>query len=182
MAILLRRNLKNRMGMVLAYVLLLTQSLLIIVMFCLFRAVSFTHVLNEGVRQNVIHDRVWQSFLRIPISSDSSCRIPVQSFATLSKQPLSWWQKNGCEHQENGVHYYHVIEALGIDHCALTDANSQSQKVADYYRLSLYAIADGMRYQPVQMQATYAIPVLITQPCSGVMHSVKQGLQSLREW
>lgn len=182
MAILLRCDLKKQLGMVLAYVLLLTQSLMIIVMFCLFRAVSFTKVLNEGSRQKVMHDRVWRSFTQISVTGESPCHIPVQSFATLSKQPLSWWQKNGCEHQENGVHYYHVIEALGIDHCALTDANSQSHKVADYYRLSLYAIADGMRYQPVQMQATYAIPVLITQPCSGVMHSVKQGLQSLREW
>lgn len=182
MAVLLRNALNKQSGLVLAYVLLLTQSLMLIVMFCLFRAISLTKVLNDGVRQQVLSERVWQMFSHIPVSGESPCRIPVLAWTLISNKSLNWWQENGCERQENGVHYYHVIEALGIDHCASIGANPQSQWVAEYYRLTLYAVAEGLRYQPIQLQATYAIPVLTTEQCPGVMHSVTHGLQSLREW
>lgn len=182
MAILLRYSIGSTSGFVLINLLVLMQIIVIIVMACFSRTMLMDKSINDGSQQQALRYEAFQTLLRLETHSNSSCYMPVIPWSMITKKSWQWWQANGCHYQKNHIHHYYVIESLGVDACALVRPEGQAKWVAEYNRMTLYAIADGGQYHPIRLQTSFVMPVLSATQCEGQAHVVMVGRQSLREW
>ncbi len=123
---------------------------------------------KTGLQANII-------FKKLSINNDLPCYINKQNSKALSKQPIAWWQKQGCGGNFDEVRYYYVIEELGKDDCAAVDESH----IANYFRVSLLVLS-SLKYAKLLLQATYVIPVEMYLPCNNLPRKVNKGLQTMR--
>jgi hypothetical protein len=111
----------------------------------------------------------------------SHCPITILSPHYLSLQPISWWQSHACSAKLNEISYYYVVEPLGKDPCGIINNDTNSVFIADYYRITLFALSDKTQIAKLILQSTFVKPEKSTLPCMDKLHFVTKGLQMCRE-
>lgn len=166
---------KKSCGFILFPVLIFMQIFSLINLQSYFTILFSAKNANEEWHQAKINLQAHILLRKLPIHSDLPCNISKQNPKTLSKYPMSWWQKQGCSGNVEEVRYYYVVEDLGKDDCATVDKSH----IANYYRVSLL-ILSPLKYARLLLQATYIIPATIHLACNNIVREVNQGLQTLR--
>ncbi len=112
-----------------------------------------------------------KSILKLPV-----CMVNTMPVAAISAKPDSWWRENACMSTSDYAEYYYVIEALGVDACAVLNGST-----AEYYRMTLLSIPKGLKGIKILLQSTLAKPAPETVICNDNPHYVKLGRQMVRE-
>lgn len=115
------------------------------------------------------------------LSSDHLCLVPPMTVKELMRKRLLWWQQFGCDGNFDNFKYYYVIEALGVDSCALISNADGLDLVADYYRLSLLLVSQVNNQAKILFQTTFVKKCGRTEQCADISHRVLEGQQMWRE-
>lgn len=108
-----------------------------------------------------------------------ACQIQATAASELASHPISWWQNlPACSSNLETVHYFYVVEFLGVDPCAVIQT-TPSKVIANYYRISLLAISGNSKFL---FQTSYVTPNYDSGSvmCLGVAHQVRMGRQMWR--
>lgn len=111
-----------------------------------------------------------------------ACLLTEKPLTKWRDQPLSWWQTHSCNGKTNSLQYYYVIEPLETDPCAKLNYLDiiDSLKVARYFRITLLIMFQSDPTVTQILQSTTIRPADPDRVCTGSIHTVFSGRQSLR--
>lgn len=166
----------KQQGYILFIVIIFMQILTLTAMTELFVIHSQTKINRHRLEQKInlinMHDLL-QRIYHLPLTSFLCLISPIPT-DFLIKKPLSWWQKEACQQQENNLNYFFVVEKIGEQPCAIY--KNQLFNI-EFYRITLRSEAP---YQ-VFLQSTLAIANHRSPRCTEKPYPVTMGQQILRE-
>lgn len=116
---------------------------------------------------------------KIEIQSLSQCRLEPK--ITASNKPFSWWKKWGCVDKSADLECYHLVQALGPDHCAYIKPIDNQMMIAEYYRITLLCWTGDIQDLKLLLQSTVIKAGKSSRVCSSISRRVSVGRQTLRE-
>jgi len=133
---------------------------------------------EEGRRTAImlLHDVERQVEMHLP-----ECMVTVIAATDLSARQIGWWRQNSCEIATDAGEYHYVVEALGIDACALVKDDKNNSLAADYYRVTLLALPGDIKGARILLQGTVIKAAHTMLACNDSPHYVNLGRQMLRE-
>lgn len=176
-----RVKLERENGFILIILLIILQFVSAVGLYTLFfhsRLLKSQYEAWQRVSNLLVIKRQLQVIENKLISVGLPCLQESMSSIKMAKQPLLWWQENGCSANSNEIRYYYAVESLGKDACHVIRLSDRSF-ATEFFRITLLALT--LQNEKFILQSTVAKPVDAILPCTEKLHPVTLGRQMWRE-
>jgi hypothetical protein len=176
-------RLHNQTGFALLSVLIFMEIFITLSLFAVHSAsqnLKITHQLYLKNKMQLTANNILFSVER-NISPD--CLLTEKPHSKWHDQPIAWWQIHSCNGKTNSFEYYYVIQPLETDPCAKLNYLDiiDTPKVAQYFRITLLIMFQSDPTVTQILQSTAILPTDPDRVCTGSIHTVFPGRQSVRE-